>query len=210
MNRPLLAIGAATVAAALVLFLDAALAHAAGEIGAGAYCPLPARGEKPACLEPARAEYGDFFSAVEGGALSDAAAAQVEAAVAAGADSDQAYLALSSLAYGYWQLSKSAVAAQQRNPELVERLERWNALLGMAYDEAADDEAWQRALRTAAKDLQRRAPPIELRCIDDRGEAHPCDSTDAVMRGIDAAAGQVGMRGALERLLQRIFGSEAS
>jgi hypothetical protein len=30
------------------------------------------------------------------------------------------------------------------------------------------------------------------------------------MRGIDAAAGRVGMRGALERLLQRIFGSEAS
>jgi hypothetical protein len=195
---------------ALVLLSGATLAHAAGEIAAGAYCPLPARGEKPACLEPARAEYGEFFSAVEGGALSDAAAAQVEAAVAAGADSDHAYLALSSLAYGYWQLSKSAVAAQQRNPELVERLERWNALLGMAYDEAADDEAWQSALRTAARDLQRRAPPVELRCIDDRGEAHPCDSTEAVMRGIDAAAGRVGMRGALERLLQRIFGSEAS
>ncbi len=210
MTRPRLVTRPSAVAVALVLFSGATLAHAAGEIGVGAYCPLPARGEKPACLEPARAEYGEFFSAVEGGALSDAAAAQVEAAVAAGADSDQAYLALSSLAYGYWQLSKSAVAAQQRNPELVERLERWNALLGMAYDEAADDQAWQRALRTAAQDLQRRAPPVTLRCIDDRGEAHPCDSTDAVMRGIDAAAGQVGMRGALERLLQRIFGLEDS
>jgi hypothetical protein len=31
-----------------------------------------------------------------------------------------------------------------------------------------------------------------------------------VMRGIDATAGQVGLRGALERLLQRIFGLEAS
>ena len=210
MTRPRLATRPSAVAVALVLFSGATLAHAAGEIGVGAYCPLPARGEKPACLEPARAEYGEFFSSVEGGALSDAAAAQVEAAVAAGADSDQAYLALSSLAYGYWQLSKSAVAAQQRNPELVERLERWNALLGMAYDNAADDGAWQQALRTAAQDLQRRAPPVTLRCIDDRGETHPCDSTDAVMRGIDATAGQVGLRGALERLLQRIFGLEAS
>ncbi|MCH7709869.1 MAG: hypothetical protein IH884_15380 [Myxococcales bacterium] len=210
MNRTQLATGPSAVAVALVLFSGATRAGSAGEISAGAYCPLPAQGERPACLEPARAEYGEFFNAVERGALSDAAAAQVEATVAAGADSDQAYLALSSLAYGYWQLSKSAVAAQQRNPELVERLERWNALLGMAYDDATDDEAWRRALRSAAKDLQRRAPPIELRCIDDRGETHPCDSTDAVMRGIDAAAGRVGLRGALERLLQRILGSEAS
>ncbi len=210
MSRPRLAIGPAALAAALVLFSEATLARAAGEIGAGAYCPLPVKGEKPACLEPARAEYGDFFSAVEAGALSDAAAAQVEAAVSAGAGSDQAYLALSSLAYGYFRLSKSAVAAQQRNPELLERLERWNALLGMAYDNAADDGAWQRALRSAARDLQRRAPAVTLRCIDDRGETHPCDSTDAVMRGIDATAGQVGLRGALERLLQRIFGLEAS
>ena len=33
-----------------------------------------------------------------------------------------------------------------------------------------------------------------------------CDSTDAVMRGIDAAANDVGIRGALERLLKRILG----
>jgi len=31
-----------------------------------------------------------------------------------------------------------------------------------------------------------------------------------VLRGIDSAAGEVGLRGALERLLQRMFGDEDS
>ena len=50
----------------------------------------------------------------------------------------------------------------------------------------------------------------EMSLTVERGETIECDSTDAVIRGIDAAANEVGFRGALERLLERIFGLEDS
>jgi hypothetical protein len=176
---------------------------------AGAYCPLPPPGQTPRCLDPAKAQYGDFFASLEQGLPADAAAAPVEADLAAGAGSEHAYLALSSLAYGYWRLSERA-AQSSHDADLALRLERWNALLRDAYAASADDARYRDALREAALDLRRRAPPVRVRCIDASGNTTECSSTEVVLRGMDATAGEVGLRGALGRLLARIFGEEGS
>ncbi len=187
-----------------------ALARAAGAPGdAGAYCPLPPPGQKPRCLGPAQAAYGEFFAALEEGLPPDAATARLDADLAAGPGSENAYLALSSVAYGYWQLSERAAAAQA-DSALAERLERWNALLRQAYAASPGAAAYRAAVREAAFDLQRRAPPVRLRCVDAAGATAECDSSEAVLRGIDTASGEVGLRGALERLLERLFGSGES
>jgi hypothetical protein len=188
----------------------AAVARGAGDpSAAGAYCPLPPPGEARRCLDPAKAAYGEFFTALETGLPADSAAARVESDLAAGSVSANAYLALSSLAYGYWRLSERAAAAQP-DPALALRLERWNALLREAYATSAQDARYRTAIRAAALDLLRRAPPVRLRCVAADGTTSECDSTEAVLRGIDSAAGEVGLRGALERLLQRMFGDEGS
>ena len=182
---------------------------AEGGVSPGAYCPLPARGEKPRCLEPAVAEYGECFAAVEKGHTAGSELSRVEDTVAAGGSSEQAYLALSSLAYGYYRLSQQAARTPETSPEIAARLERWNALLGQAYD-VSEDAAWRAAVREAALDLQQRAPPVRLSCRDAQGEQAPCDSTDAVLRGVDAATDEVGIRGGLRRLLERIASEEDS
>jgi len=201
---------AAALALALAGGLPAGAAAAGETVEPGAYCPLPKPGETPRCLEPARAEYGEFFAALAEEGVDEAGLARVEGDVEAGAASERAYLALSSLAYGYYQLSLQAAASERSDPQIVARLERWNALLGRAYRQSPEDAAYRRAVREAALDLQRRAPPVSLRCLDQGGAAVACDSTDAVMRGLDTAAGEVGIRGGLERLLRRLFGSGAS
>jgi hypothetical protein len=182
----------------------------AGANQPGAYCPLPKKGETPPCLEPAIAEYSEFFSAIEEEDMSETRLARLEGDVAAGAKAENAYLALSSLAYGYYRLSQRVATAEGADPRFLARLEQWNALLAVAYEASAEDTDFRRAVREAALDLQRNAPPVRMRCVDERGEATECDSTDAVMRGIDAAANEVGIRGALERLLKRIFGLRGS
>ena len=186
----------------------AGLARAAGNPATpGAYCPLPPPGQKPACLEPAKATYGEFFAALEHGVPADAATARLDADLAAGSASENAYLALSSVAYGYWRLSERAAAAQS-DPALAARLESWNALLRQAYTASPADEPYRAALREAALDLNRRAPPVRLRCVDASGATTECDSTEAVLRGIDTASGEIGLRGAFGRVLERIFGAE--
>jgi len=182
------------------------VARGAGKIEPGAYCPLPKENEKPSCLVPAKAEYGKFFAALEGDELADDELARVEADVASGATSERAYLALSSLSYGYFRLSQRVAAADGADPRMVARLERWNRLLGEAYTGSAEDERYQSAVREAAVDLRENAPPVTLRCVDEHGETVECDSTEVVLRGIDAAAGEVGLRAGLERLLERIVG----
>jgi hypothetical protein len=179
----------------------------ADEIGPGAYCPLPEAGEKPACLEPARAEYGAFFEAVEGGGLDGPDTARVEADVAGGGASENAYLALSSLSYGYYRLAQRVAASPEADPASIARLERWSAVLARAYEASADDPHYREAVQTAAADLQRR---MRLGCTDAAGEPAACDSAEAVLRGVDAAAGEVGIRGALRRLLERLLGAGGS
>jgi len=197
---------ALVLAALLALPIGAPDVRGAGANEPGAYCPLPKKGETRRCLEPAIAEYSEFFSAIEENDVSETRLARLEGDVAAGAGAENAYLALSSLAYGYYRLSQRVAAADDADPRFLARLEQWNALLAVAYETSADDTEFRRAVREAALDLQRNAPPVRLRCVDERGETVECDSTDAVMRGIDTAASEVGIRGALERLFERIFG----
>lgn len=186
--------------------LLASAAQGAGEIRPGAYCPFPKPGEKPACLVPAKQAYGEFFAALdENGDVGEAASARLEADVAAGAGSQNAYLALSSLAYGYYRLSQQAAASPNEDPQVVARLERWNALLASAYAASPQDAKFQDSVREAALDLQRRAPPVELSCLDESGGPVRCDSTEAVVRDIDRLRDEVGVRGALSRLLGRFF-----
>ena len=196
--------------AAIVWGLASGSAHAAGDVRAGAYCPFPKEGEAPTCLAPARDEYEQFFSALDTGNPEDADLARVEADVSAGPESERAYLALSSLAYGYYRLSQRAAATPGGDPAVVARLERWNALLATAFDAADDDDRYRAAVHEAALDLRDRAPAVRIGCVDAAGGSVPCDSTEAVMRGIDAAAGEVGLRGGLERLLERIVGADDS
>jgi len=185
-------------------------ARAVGDpAAAGAYCPLPPPGQKARCLDPAQAAYGEFFEALESGVPTDAATARLDADLAAGPASKNAYLALSSVAYGYWRLSERAAAAQT-DPALASRLESWNALLGQAYAASPGASSYRAAVREAALDLRRRAPPVRLRCVDAEGESTACDSTEAVLRGIDTASGEIGLRGAFERFLERIFGGDGS
>jgi hypothetical protein len=197
---------APVLAALLALPLGAHDVRGAGGNQPGAYCPLPKKNETPRCLEPAIAEYSEFFSAIEEEDVTGTRLARLEGDLAAGAEAENAYLALSSLAYGYYRLSQRVAAADDTDPRFLARLERWNALLAVAYEASGDDIDFRQAVREAALDLQRNAPPVRLRCVDERGETMACDSTDAVMRGIDAAANEVGIRGALERLLERILG----
>jgi hypothetical protein len=190
-----------------LLTLPGASPSAAGDVKPGAYCPFPAEGETPRCMQPAKRAYGEFFAALdEPGGVADDAAARVEADVARGGGGENAYLALSSLAYGYYRLSVEAAAAAHVDPGIVARLERWNALLGRAYGRSPEGDPFRAAVREAAHDLRRRAPAVVLRCVDARGETTACESTEVVVRGIDAAAADVGIRGGLERLLERIVG----
>jgi len=186
-------------------------AFAAGPVEPGAYCPFPKPGEKPTCMTPAKEKYGEFFTALDGeGEVGDAALAQVEQDVAAGAASQDAYLALSSLAYGYYKLSQQAAETPGNDPEIVARLERWNQLLAQAYAASAQDEGYQASVREAALDLQARSPKVALSCLDEAGARVACDSTDAVVRDIDRLRDEVGVRGALARLLGRFFGASGS
>jgi hypothetical protein len=192
-----------------VLALAWASVASAGGSQPGAYCPLPEKGEQPTCIAPARETFSGYFDALARGALADADAASLEQAVAQGAASEHAYLALSSLAYGYYQMARREAGRPQQDPTVTARLARWNALLEHAYAQSVDDEAYRAAVRRAAEDIRVRAP-IRLPCRDARGTDSDCDSTEAVLRGIDAADEQAGIRGALERLLRRFFPEDSA
>lgn len=198
------ALGLAGLAAAL-----AGPAQAGGGATPGAYCPLPERGEVPQCMAPAQAEYSDYFAALERGKLADADAAQIEQAVAEGAKSEHAYLALSSLTYGYYQLARREAERPEQDPEVALRLSRWNALLERAYEASPEDDAYRTAVQRAAQELRLRAP-IQLPCQDAQGAPTACSSTEGVLRGLEAADDRAGIRGALERLLRRFFGGDSA
>lgn len=175
----------------------------------GAYCPLPDPGEVPKCMAPARATYTEYFTALDRGAVGDAEAATLEAAVAQGAAADHAYLALSSLAHGYYELARREAGRPEQDPQVALRLARWNGLLERAYAESEGDDAYRAAVRRAANELRLRAP-IPLPCQDERGAESACSSTESVLRRIDAADERAGIRGALERLLRRLFPEDST
>jgi hypothetical protein len=207
-RRALRVTSAGSALAAWACALGAFAAGGAGEVAPGAYCPLPKAGEVPECLQPAREEYRDFFEALDRGGVSNREAARLEADVAGGAASQNAYLALSSVSYGYYQLARQAAAAPGTDPAVTARLERWNALLARAYQTSPDDPSYREAVRTAARELHQRAR-VRLGCADAHGKPAECDSTEAVLRGFDAASDEVGIRGALRRLFERIAGGES-
>ena len=51
---------------------------------------------------------------------------------------------------------------------------------------------------------------MSLHCIDEKGEAARCDTTEAVLRSLGRRRDTVGIRGALARLLGRIFRRDGS
>ncbi len=192
-------------------FLVLAPPSPAGEPGKpkpGAYCKIPEEGQPAVCLQPAQSSYKEFFDGLSAGALSDEDAHRVESDVAAGAGGERAYEALSTLAYGYYRLARAASTEHGQDPEIVARLERWNALLSQAYARSGEDAAYRDAVRTAALDVQHRAPPMGLRCTDAAGNVARCDSTEAVVRAMDEARDSSGVRGRLGALIDRIFGSK--
>ena len=184
-------------------------ALAGGGSAPGSYCPLPEPGERPACLGPARETYSEYFTALDSGAIADADAASLEAAVAQGAAAEHAYLALSSLTHGYFEIARREAARPEQDPEVALRLARWNALLEQAYTASPDDDGYRAAVRRAALELRERAP-LPVPCQAEGGAASACSSTESVLRSIDAANERAGLRGALERLLRRIFPEENS
>jgi hypothetical protein len=204
---------ALTALTATLVLLIAGVPHSArsaGEIKPGAYCALPKPGETPKCLDPAKSEYKSFFTALDDGDVDDTTAARLEADVAGEGDAENAYLALSSLSYGYFRLSQRAAADPDVDPAIARRLERWNRVLALAYEKSEDNESFRNAVREAVVDLSENAPQVTLRCVDAAGVETECNSTEAVLRGVDATAGEVGMRGALERLLERMVGNDDS
>lgn len=193
------------------MMLLARVAVGVGEIGPGAYCPLPEKGETPQCLEPAQKEYGGFFDALgpEPGPDADARLAEVESEVEKGAAGERAYLALTSLTYGYYRLAQQAAAEPGQDPLVVARLERWNGLLSRAYAVSPDDERYRQAVRQAAADIDDRVD-VKLTCVDERSEPVACDSTEHVLRGFNAESERAGIRGALQRLIERFTDDEDS
>ena len=190
--------------------LAAQVATGAGKVEPGAYCPFPKKGETPKCLEPAKQEYDEFFSALDEGELSEGDVSRLERDVASGAASKTPYLAISSLSYGYYRLAQRAAANAGEDPAIVARLQRWNELLSRAFDASAQDPAYRGAVREAALDLRVRAPSVSLQCINERDETTECTSTEAVLRGFNRAGEQLGIRGALDRLIQRMLGADDS
>jgi hypothetical protein len=180
----------------------------AAEPKAGAYCPIPEPGKPSTCLQPDQPHYKEFLGALDGGAVSEDASARVESEVEAGARGERPYEALSTLAFGYYLLAKRAAETPGTDPVLQARLERWNDVLARAYARSETDTGYRDAVRAAAEDVHRRAPPVGLRCTDASGATAHCDSTEAVIRGIDAARDETGVRGQLARLFGRLFGSE--
>lgn len=195
-----------TGSSAAILALGITSLAVAGEVEPGAYCPFPEPGQAPTCMAPAQQEYPDFFTALDDGELSDADASALENEVAAGAAGKSPYLAISSLSYGYYRLAQRAAESPGEDPAVAARLQRWNELLSAAYDTSADDPNYRQAVRDAANDLKQRAPAVLLACADERGQTTECTSTESVIRGINRTQEAVGIRGALERLLDRMLG----
>jgi hypothetical protein len=151
-------------------------------------------------MEPARASYGEFFSGLADGDVSEAEAARVEADVARGrAD------AVSSLVYGYFLLAQR-LSQEPSDPALASTLEGWNALLLRAWEQSDQDPQFRATLRQAVGDLQDRAPAVRLSCLDAEGLPAQCDSAEAVLRGMNDVRDRVGVRGALSRLFDRVLG----
>jgi hypothetical protein len=158
------------------------------------------------CLTPARAEYGAFFAAIGQGRVSDDAASLVEADLAGASGAERAYLALSSLSYGYYRLAEQLATRPDADPVLLERLGHWNDLLVRLYGSEAGDVRFRAAVREAAADLHARAPSVAGRCP----HHYPgtCEHTQDLVRALAAIDRAAGVRSPLGQVLERMFDSD--
>ncbi len=174
----------------------------------GAYCPLPEKGDVPACLTPAQAQYGEFFAGLESGEFDERQTSVVEADLAASDETERSYLALSSLSYGYYRLAQRLSNQRTADPALLARLAHWNQLLLEVYE--GDDAAkpFREAVRQAAVDLHTRAPAVGETCKPTANE--PCRGAEGLVRALAAIDARAGLRSPLTRLMSRIFGDTPS
>ncbi len=187
---------AAAMLAAATLLPGLATGAGGDPAQSGAYCPLPEPGQVPRCLAPAKAEFGDFFAAVEAGGVDDSQSQTLEAALSGTFSQEESYLALSSLVYGYFRLAQRAAVNPATRPELTTRLNRWNQILVDAYSDNESHPEFQRAVRLAASDLDSKAPSV-------------APSGDLLQLIAQADGRSSGMRRALEGLAERILGEDA-
>jgi len=170
----------------------------------GAYCPIPEPGETPVCQEPARERYGEFFEAVEAGRIDPAQTAQIEAALTHSGDEGAAYLALSSLAYGYYRLAHQTGGQPGSDPRLQARLVQWNELLAGVYGDESTSPALKQAVRAAAEDLERRVPTVGVTCT--AGHVEECESLTGLVGALTAIDENTSVRSPLSRLVERLLG----
>ena len=173
----------------------------------GAYCPLPEKGEVPVCLTPAQAEYGAFFAGLESGEIDEAQTAALEADLASGDETERAYLALSSISYGYYRLAQRLSEEPEGDPVLLARLEHWNQLLRTVYAGVPADGRFQQAVQQAAVDLHRRSPAVGETC--GAGAEQGCEGAEGLVRALAAIDSRAGLRSPLTRLVNRLFGDGA-
>ena len=196
---------AGLVIGAVLLLLPVGSEAVSGAPGtAGAYCPIPEPGETPSCQVPAREQYGEFFAAVESGRADPAQTTQIEAALSRTGDETGAYLALSSIAYGYYRLAHEASQQPHANPRLTARLMRWNELLTRVYGAESTPPALKAAVRTAAEDLGARVPPIGVTCT--AGREADCEAVRGLVGALAAIDERTSMRSPLSRLGERLLG----
>jgi hypothetical protein len=178
------------------------------EIKLGSFCRLPEPGEKPVCLQPARDTYGEFFAAVEEGHVSDDLLDGPESALVAEPGSYEAYVALTSIAFGYLSLARHASDTADMNPELAGRLERWNELLSETYARRSVPAHFKDALRQAADDLHFRVSNMRTSCVMASGRSGGCSSG---LVGALREADEAGVvRSPMRRLIERIRGNETN
>lgn len=171
----------------------------------GAYCPIPEPGEAPDCQTPARERYADFFEALESGRLDPAQTAQIERALADSGDERAAYLALSSLTYGYYRLAHAASKQPRANHRLTARLVRWNELLTKVYGAESTSPALKQAVRRAAEDLAMRAPAVGVTCT--AGRVEDCEAARGLVGALAAVDERTSVRSPLSRVIERLLGT---
>jgi hypothetical protein len=205
---------------ARVLALSLGLSLLAAPVGAaddprrpGAYCPFPKdlkKGEVPACFTSAQEQYPEFLDAVDSGRIDDPRVAQLERQLETADSGESDYLALSSLAYGYFRLAERVARSEHPNPALVARLNSWNHLLSGLYENSTAAPELRSAVEDAARDLHARAPAVDTECPPD-ADGGSCQTTGLLLqtlRRIDDSGDTYGVRGALGKLLDRMRGDD--
>lgn len=177
-------------------------------IAPGSYCALPEPGEQPVCLAPARARHASFFEAIEAGRVDPAATSQLEEILVSNPGSPDAYLALSSLAYGYMNLARQAAAERDTSPVLTARLARWNALLSTSYAEPTSPEHFRSALLEAARDIQDKVSDLGTTCSENGAPGEECSS--GLVLALERLESGGPIRSPLRKLVDRFRGDEGN